>query len=66
MGNHASKAEQLLDRQPFTGTQIGFMYEVKACKHLILTLKWPGWSSFDILEKASLIKHIFKILTLRK
>ena len=58
---------KLLDEQPLTGTLAGIMYnwnKANACEHL--TFKWPGGSSFDILEKVSLIKHLFKILTSRE
>ena len=55
MGNRASKAGQLPDGQPPTGTPAGFVYNTyrnNACKYLTkwegltknyLSLKWPKW-----------------------
>ena len=74
VGDCASKAYQLLNAQPQTGTPAGFTYNgYKVNTHL--AHKSLGWGAFDIpklffliysVRETNFIKHRFKILTLRE
>ena len=72
MGNHASKAKQLLDRQPPMGTPAMFMYNTygtDTCKYLTkrqgltndnFSLRWPKWGTFDLPKLVYLCTQLEK------